>query len=191
MNKCIQNFLKDLYWHWHGPGNFACWHLLSTSLQKSTKYSAWRSCQLHTILWLAAAMATIMPHCLFMVGAHCVCDGFKSTRNSHSWKHQNWHEVQNNFHFKFLADTLCAVLGNYLLGPYLSAAYYRDFLRSEVPHYLEDMPFATRAEMQIWQDWVWSVLFWDFTQHRMVIPYQCFSPEKSVWDYHSTLCRDW
>jgi hypothetical protein len=51
-----------------------------------------------------------------------------------------------------LADTLRAVLGNYLLGLYLSADYYRDFLRSEVTHYLEDVPFATRAQMQLWQD---------------------------------------
>jgi hypothetical protein len=177
-----------------GLGNFVCWRLLSMSLQKSTKHSAGRSCQPHTILWLAAATATITPHSLFMDGAHfvCVCVVFfKSTRNSHSWKHQNWHELQNNFHFKFLADILCAVLGNYLLGPYLSAAYYRDFLRSEVPHCLEDVPFATRAQMRIWQDWVRSVLFWDFTQHRTLIPYQCFGLETSVWDYHSTLCRDW
>ena len=83
-----------------GLGNFACWELLSMSLQKSTKYYAWRSCQPHTILWLAAAMATIMAHCLFVDGAHCVCDGFKSTRNFHSWKYQNWHEVQNNFSFQ-------------------------------------------------------------------------------------------
>jgi hypothetical protein len=58
--------------------------------------------------------------------------------------------LQNNFHFKFLAGTLCAVLGNYLLGLYLSADYYRDFLRSEEPHYVEDVPFATRAHTDIY-----------------------------------------
>ena len=110
----------------------------------------------------------------------CVCDGFKSTRNSHSWKHQNWHELQNNFHFKFLAVTLCAALGNYLFGSYLNTDYHRDFLRSEVPHYLEDVPFATRAQMQIWPDWVRSVLFWDITQHRMA--YQCFRTTYQPWN---------
>jgi hypothetical protein len=65
-------------------------------------------------------------------------DGIASTRNSHSWTHENPYEVAgHHLQDQFSVDMRCGVFGNNLIGPhdtekYLAAPYYGNFLESEL-----------------------------------------------------------
>lgn len=117
-------------------------HLLPDDSAHRVRYCQWLQNNLEVI-----------PRILFTDEAQFTRDGINNTRNSHTWAHQNPHNViVGNHQRRFSVNIWCGLLNNHLIGPhfiegYLTADYYRNFLEESLPEYMENVPLEARRGM--------------------------------------------
>jgi hypothetical protein len=100
--------------------------------------------------WLQANL-DFLPHLLLTDEATFTRDGINNTRNLHTSVHQNPRNIiVRSYHHRYSVNVWCGLLGSYLIGPHffkghLTKAFYREFLQSHLPLYLENVPLAIRC----------------------------------------------
>jgi len=102
----------------------------------------------------------MIRHILFTDEVHFTCDGVNNTRNTHLWDHDNPHgTVESNYQHRFSVNVWCGVIGDQLIGPYISPQrltgdFYANFLQDELPALLENVPLQIRRLMYYQHDGV-------------------------------------
>ncbi|KAJ8918518.1 hypothetical protein NQ315_015225 [Exocentrus adspersus] len=72
--------------------------------------------------------------------------GVFNFRNKHAWDLENPHLVsERHFQHEFKIKVWCGLIDNYLLGPFelppnLNGKLYLEFLQTQLPNYLDDLP---------------------------------------------------
>lgn len=96
----------------------------------------------------------ILSNIIFTDEASFTRDGINNTRNSHSWAHENPHEViEHNFQNRFSVNVWAGILGGKLFGPKflenrLTGEAYKHFLEDEIYNLIvEDVPLINRRNL--------------------------------------------
>ena len=110
------------------------------------------------VLICATVHPELLSVILFTDEASFTRDGINSSRNVHTWSHENPHETHvTNFQRRFTVNVWCGVLGNRFIGPFvfdnnLTGSTYQAFLGNELPGLLEDIPLMIRSQMYFQHD---------------------------------------
>lgn len=84
--------------------------------------------------------------------------GTSNVHNEHFWAQENPHEtLECNFQERFSVNVWCGIIDDQLIGPHifessLTGEMYLNFLRDDLPTFLNDVPINTKERMILQQD---------------------------------------
>lgn len=113
--------------------------------------------RLHFCNWLAEN-SHLCKKILFTDEAIFTRSGLYNVHNEHWWSKENPRRfVEKNFQHRFSVNVWCGMIGSQLIGPHifegkLTGNVYANFLKTELPLLLEDVPLKTRLRMLLQQD---------------------------------------